>query len=319
VSGGAQLDVRVAAIETMAQDVKCFELVSASGEPLPSFSAGSHVVVTMHGERVFRNPYSLMGPLLENRSYRISVLRTESSRGGSHYMHDAVKVGSPLTISYPINLFPLDQLGRKHLLLAGGIGITPLMAMAEELLLRNKTFELHYCMRTRARGAHLDALGQRLGERFRHYCDDRGETLPLARILERQPLGTHLYCCGPAGMIDAALLAARNAGWTESSLHWERFQAPPGGKPFTVKLARSGLTVSVREQEGILDAVEAAGVDAPYLCRGGACGQCETAVLAADGAIVHNDHYLSAEEHKRGGKIMICVSRFEGRELVLDL
>jgi len=320
MSGGVQIPVRVAAIDTVARGIKRYRLEPLSGDPMPLFSGGSHIVVTMEsGVHIYRNPYSLMGSPGDGSGYEISVLKTELSRGGSHFMHDAVEVGTALTISHPINLFPIDQRGRKHILIAGGIGITPFIAMAEQLDLQGQAFELHYAIRSEDCGAYGRSLVARFGRRVHLYRSDQGERVPLAGLLDHQPLGTHLYVCGPGGMIEWVLSAARAAGWPNESLHFERFLPPPSGTPFAVRLAVSDRTVPVGEHESILEAVEAAGVDAPYLCRGGACGQCETAVLSADGALDHLDHYLTPEEKSGGRKIMICVSRFKGRTLELDL
>jgi len=312
--------VRVSEAETIAQDVKRFRFVTLDGSPLPEFSGGAHTVVTMHdGDRVRRNPYSLMGSPSDGSSYQISVLRTVDSRGGSAFMHDKVKTGSELMISRPVNLFPVDRRGRKHLLIAGGIGITPFMSMMLQLTREERPFELHYANRTAGRAAYVSHLQSAYGHRVHTYFDDKQQMLPLARLLDGQPLGTHLYVCGPSGMIDWVLKSAREAGWPDENVHSERFQAPPSGKPFTVTLARSKKTIEVAEYQSVLEAVEAAGVDAPYLCRGGACGQCETAVLSCEGTLKHNDHYLPDDEKASGKKIMICVSRIDGTNVVLDL
>jgi ferredoxin-NADP reductase len=320
VSGHSQIEVRVGEIETVARDIKRFRLEPASGTTLPLFSAGSHVRVTMtDGAKSFCNPYSLMGSPTEGASYQISVLKTAMSRGGSHFMHDTLKLDSRLKISHPVNLFPVDQRGRKHILIAGGIGITPFISMAEQLSCAGRPFELHYVIRDRGRGAYASDLTAKYGPRVRIYCRSDDEQLPLSRLLDNQPLGTHLYVCGPASMIEGVLASARAEGWPNENLHTEHFLAPPVGEPFKVRLEKSSLSVNVGERQSILEAVEAAGVDAPYLCRGGACGQCETNVLSADGEIVHNDHYLTSEDRRLGKKIMICISRFKGNGLVVDL
>jgi ferredoxin-NADP reductase len=320
MSGGVQIPVRVAAIDTVAANIKRFRLEPESGRAMPLFSGGSHVVVTMRDRSsTYRNPYSLMGSPYEGSHYHISVLRTETSRGGSRFMHERLAVGDALTISHPINLFPVDQRGRKHILIAGGIGITPFIAMTDQLSLEGREFELHYCVRDGDRAAYAEELKARYGRRVHLYVDAAGERLPLDMLLAHQPLGTHLYVCGPLGMIEWALGSARAAGWPAHSLHSEQFLVPMGGEAFPVRLARSGRTITVGEHESILEAVEAAGIDAPYLCRGGACGQCETTVLAADGAFAHMDHYLTEDERLSRRKIMICVSRFKGRDLILDL
>jgi ferredoxin-NADP reductase len=312
--------VRVAEVATVAEGVKRFRLVTLDGSPLPEFSGGAHTIVTMQdGDRVRRNPYSLMGSPYDDAAYEISVLRTPDSRGGSIFMHDRVRAGDTLIISQPVNLFPIDRRGRRHLLLAGGIGITPFMAMADQLTREGLPFELHYANRSAARGAYVEPLTALYGYRVHTYFDDQGQTLPVERLLANQPLGTHLYVCGPQGFIDWILESARLAGWPDENVHFERFLAPPPGSPFKIELARSKKTIWVPSDQSILEAIEAAGVDAPCLCRGGACGQCETAVISCEGAIKHNDHFLSEEERRSGGKIMICVSRIEGGSVVLDL
>lgn len=313
--------VRVAEIERVADEIKRFRLIDAGGAALPAFSAGSHVVVTMHGENghVWKNPYSLISAPYDGSSYEIGVLRAAGSRGGSTFMHDHVQPGSELHVSEPVNLFPLVGQGRKHILVAGGIGITPFLAMMRELVARNSDFELHYKVRSAERGAFCDRLAAQYGARVHIYRSDRGMSLPLERILAEQPLGTHMYVCGPAAMINWAMHTGRAAGWPQENLHCERFTAPSPGKPFTVKLARSGRDIVVGPQQSILEALENNGIDAPYLCRGGACGQCETRVVVSDGALHHNDHYLTEEEKASGEKIMICVSRAAGSGLTLDL
>jgi dimethylamine monooxygenase subunit B len=315
-----ELHVRVADVATVARNIKHFRLQSVDGAPLPPFSGGSHIVVSMNHEAGrIRNPYSLMGSTLDRSHYEISVLKTVDSRGGSTFMHDCATPGTQLTISHPINLFPIDHRGRKHILIAGGIGITPLIPMAEQLALWNRPFELHYAMRDAARGAHAERLKAAFGECVQLYRNSEDERIPVASLLERQPLGTHLYVCGPERMIEAVLDGARAAGWPNENVHAERFVGPPGGAPFLVRLARAGITVEVGEHQSLLEAIEAAGVEPPYLCRGGACGQCETKVVSCDGSLLHNDHYLSPRDRESGVKIMICVSRLRGRELVVDL
>jgi ferredoxin-NADP reductase len=320
MTGSGELRVRVVEVATVARNIKRFRLRSVDRSPLPLFSGGSHIVVSMdHGGRRIRNPYSLMGSTLDRSHYEITVLKTVDTRGGSAFMHDHVTPGAELTVSPPINLFSIDHRGRHHILIAGGIGITPLIPMAEQLALWNKPFELHYAMRDAARGAHAERLQAAFGGRVRLYRSSARERIPVAALLERRPIGTHAYVCGPERMIEAVLAGARAAGWPNQSVHAERFLAPPGGAPFLVRLARSGIAVEVGEHQSVLEAIEAAGVEPPYLCRGGACGQCETTVVSSDGTLLHNDHYLTPQDRDSGGKIMICVSRLRGRELVVDL
>ncbi|KQT64000.1 MULTISPECIES: PDR/VanB family oxidoreductase [unclassified Aureimonas] len=321
MSGGVEYKVRVVEAEPVSSSVRRLRMERISGGDLPPYSAGSHTVVTLEtGERRVKNAYSLLaGTLAGGAAYEIAVQRSLHSRGGSAFIHDRVAVGTELTLSAPVNLFPVNRTAKRHVLVAGGIGITPIAAMAEELAAAAAPYEIHYAMRDEASGAFAEALAARHGKRLRLYVSARRERLAVRDVLLHQPLGTHLYVCGPERMIEGMLGDAREAGWPERALHAERFLAPEGGDPFALRLQRSGLSLTVGAHQTLLEAIEEAGVDAPYLCRGGACGQCATAVLAADGTLLHADHYLSDAEKAAGTTIMTCVSRLSGRELVLDL
>ena len=313
------IPVEVVAIEQVTPLIKQFTLRGVDRAELPPFSGGCHVIVVMHGQqRTFRNPYSLLSSPNVLSAYQIAVRRDDQGRGGSLFMHQQVAVGSRLEIAYPVNLFPLAKLARKHILIAGGVGITPILAMVDDLRGSPAPWELHYGVR----GPEHDHFGRKLlehdGPRVHLYYDSAGQVLNFDRILADQPLGTHVYICGPGAMIGAVECAAKAAGWADSHIHSEKFTAPPGGEPFDVYLARSQLTIHVPSERSLLEAIEAAGVDAPYLCRGGACGQCETDVLELDGELIHNDHWLSDEEKKSCRKIMPCVSRARSSRLVLD-
>ncbi|WP_421696221.1 PDR/VanB family oxidoreductase [Aestuariivirga sp.] len=316
-----EMKVRVAKIAQVADKVKRFRFERADGQPMPIFSGGAHVIVSMRdGTSLRRNPYSLMSSPADTGGYEISVLRVENSRGGSAFLHEALKEGDSLTLSQPVNLFAYDQRAKKHIMMAGGIGITPFIAMMDQMEREGRAFELHYAVRTRSHGAYWKDLQQRYGaQRVKIYCDEERLFIPVGAVLENQPLGTHLYVCGPAGMINGVLCKAVELGWPKQNLHSEEFLAPPPGKAFQVKLARSNRMIDVAPHQSILEALEAAGVDAPYLCRGGACGQCETGVISCDGELEHNDHFLEPEDKASGRKIMICVSRINGNAVTLDL
>jgi ferredoxin-NADP reductase len=312
--------VRVTAIHQRTPLIKHFVLAPVAGGSLPAFSGGSHIIVVMRGAgRVHRNPYSLLSPPNRLKAYEIAVRRMEVSRGGSAFMHEQLRVGSELEITHPVNLFNLDKLARKHVLIAGGIGITPFMAQMEDLYGGSVPYELHYSARAPDHAAFREQLVGRHGARVKMYYDSAGESCDLDALLSNQPLGTHVYFCGPAGMIDKVVVTARGAGWSESHIHWEQFSAPPVGDAFEVFLAKSAVRVSVPPDQSLLEAIEGVGVDAPYLCRGGVCGECRTKVIEVDGELVHNDHFLSAEEKASGCLIMPCVSRAHCTKLVLDL
>ena len=321
MSINTDMTVRVAAITQVAEKVKRFRLERVDGGEMPIFSGGSHVVVAMRdGDILRRNTYSLMSSPRDTSAYELSILRVENSRGGSAFLHEKLKVGDTLVISQPVNLFPFDVRGRKHLFMAGGIGITPFMAMMDQMTREDRSFELHYAVRNRKHGAYWKELSERYGaHRVKIYVDEEKLFIPVEDVLKAQSLGTHLYVCGPEGMINGVLTKARQLGWPEQNLHSERFLAPPPGKPFRAVLEKSKKTIEVHSHQSILEAVEAAGVDAPFLCRGGACGQCETNVISCDGTLEHNDHYLEPDDKASGRKIMICVSRLKGQEIVLDL
>ncbi|CAA2141719.1 PDR/VanB family oxidoreductase [Hyphomicrobium sp. ghe19] len=320
MSGSLLRRVRVAEVERVANRIKRFRLVDADNAPLSEFSGGSHISVVMHaGDRLMRNPYSLMGAPSDTSSYQISVLNVEDSRGGSKFMHENVSVGTELEIGQPLNLFPPAKLAKKHVLVAGGIGITPFMSMMDELDGLHSDFELHYGVRSLEDAAYCKYLQSRYGSRVNIYRQDQGHLIPLERILSDQRLGTHMYVCGPKPMIDWSLQTANLLGWPDENVHSEQFSAPPPGKQFLVKLARSGREIIVRGHQSILEALEENGVDAPFLCRGGACGQCETQVVACEGFIEHNDHFLTEPERVSGKKIMICMSRIQTGSITLDL
>ena len=304
------LNVKVAEIEQVTSNIKHFTLVGEDGRKLPAFSGGSHVVVAMDiNGRIHRNPYSLMGSPEETSAYHISVLRQEKSRGGSVYMHDNVTVGSKLKITYPVNLFALEKLAHKHLLIAGGIGITPFMSQIEDLKRIGATYELHYSFRSPQSGAFVLVLKNKCAENAKFYITSEGVMLDFSQLLSQQPLGTHVYVCGPHAMVVALIEAARGLGWPDRHVHSEQFSVPPTGEAFKLKLVKSAIEITVPSELSMLEAMEAAGIDAPYLCRGGACGRCEMEVLCTDGTLIHNDHYLTEAEKVAGKKILPCISR----------
>ena len=171
-------------------------------------------------------------------------------------------------------------------------------------------------MRTEALGTYVDQLVSKYPNKVRIYYDDQSQSINLENLLDGQPLGTNVYVCGPKGMIDWVHKTAAAAGWPDANVHSEEFTAPQPGKEFQVRLCRSEKTITVGENESLLEAMEREGVDAPFLCRGGACGQCETNVVSSDGEFIHRDHWLEPDEH--GNKIMPCVSRFIGKSLEID-
>lgn len=319
MSGAEKIAVRVTEVTALNELVTRFRFEPVAGGLLPTFSGGAHTVVEMgDGEITRLNPYSLMSDPFDQTSYTISVRRDDEGRGGSLFMHKNVSVGDEMVISNPVNLFSLDLRAKKHLMIAGGIGITPFLAQIKQLDRAHGNWELHYSCRSRALGSYVDYLTSTHPNDVDVYYDDQSQAIDLDSLLDGQPLGTHIYVCGPKGMINWVRSKATELGWPREAIHYEEFLAPQPGKPFEVKLSISNEVVQVGEQESLLEAMERSGVDAPYLCRGGACGQCETRVIDYTGNFIHRDHWLDDEEHSSGEKIMPCVSRFEGKTLVLD-
>jgi len=319
MSGTEKIAVRVTEVTPLNELVTRFEFTPVDGRLLPTFSGGAHTVVELKdGDLTRRNPYSLMSDPFDQTSYTISVRRDDEGRGGSLYLHKNIKVGDEITISNPVNLFSLDLRARKHLMIAGGIGITPFLAQIKQLGRAHENWELHYSCRSKALGSYVNYLTSTHPNDVHVYYDDDKQMIDLDNLLDGQPLGTHIYVCGPKGMIDWVRGKAADMGWPREAIHYEEFLAPQPGKPFEVKLAVSNKVIQVGESESLLEAIERAGVDAPYLCRGGACGMCETSVIDYSGNFIHRDHWLEDDEHASGEKIMPCVSRFEGKTLVLD-
>ncbi|MFV9653541.1 PDR/VanB family oxidoreductase [Pseudomonas sp. NY15366] len=301
----AMIEVQVTEVRQLTPVVREFSFRAIDGT-LPGFSCGSHVqVILPTGGRTLRNAYSLLGDPRETGVYRIAVRLQETSRGGSRYLHEQVRVGDRLQIGAPSNLFALHSQARHHILVAGGIGITPFMAYLAELEAQGASFELHYAYRSGLTDAYAAELRERLGERFHGYDAAAGQRLDCTSLFADKPLGSHLYVCGPQRLLDELKVLAAAHGWSAGRLHWEAFAAPEPGQPFTVELARSGQRLQVPGDHSLLEALEAAGVEVPNLCRGGVCGQCTTRYLS--GEVEHRDHYL--DEQQRGAALMPCVSR----------
>ncbi|RQZ10224.1 flavodoxin reductase [Burkholderia sp. Bp9031] len=320
VPSDARLEVRVAAKTVEADGVCAFELVGQKGEKLPSFTAGSHIDVYVGG---FVRQYSLCGDSRDRRRYLIAVLCAPESRGASVAMHERVEVGDLLEIGVPRNHFALDESAPGSLLLAGGIGITPILGMAERLAQRGADFEMHYCARSRSRAAFLERLARSSFARrvTYHFSDEcSGTRLDIDHVVERQPAGTHLYVCGPERFTDAVLDAARRHGWTEERLHSERFAAqakqPAMTHAFDVRVLSTGKMYRVAEHMSITTALAGHDIEIPMSCEQGICGTCVTRVVS--GEVEHLDSVLT-EVQRENGYFTPCCSRAKGECLVLDI
>ncbi len=312
-------EVLVDGIERVTPLIKLFRLVDPEGEPLPGFSGGSHIIVLIRkGDLVFRNPYSLTSSPFDTRHYEIAVALDGKGRGGSRALHEDVRVGDRLEITYPANQFPLDRMARQQVLIAGGVGITPALSHIRELEIDDVPYELHYGVASDVHAGLADRIGAAAAGHVRVYREDVEGRIDFATVLSGRPLGTHVYVCGPAPMLEAAVRAAQDCGWPDSHIHFELFEQQTTGVPFEAYLARSEKAIVVPPELSLLEAAEAEGVAIPYLCRGGACGLCETAVLEADGELIHRDIWLSEDQKRQGRYFMPCVSRARCTRLVLD-
>lgn len=313
------LTVLIAAKTDVTADVCALELQPTDGQPLPVFTAGAHIDVHLSGGLI--RQYSLYGAPADRGCYRLAVLREPSSRGGSVGVH-GLQAGQTLSISAPRNAFPLAASGGA-LLLGGGIGLTPLLAMAEQLHSDGRAFELHLSVRSRERlplAAHLAAAPW--AARVVVHCDDEPATaLDIAAVLQAASPDTHAYACGPAGYIAWARAAVQAAGWADACWHSESFTPPvinhSADGPFEIELARSKRVITVAADQTAVQALDAAGVSVSTSCEQGICGTCLTPVLG--GTPDHRDAYLTDDELAAGNCFLPCVSRSRTARLVVDL
>ncbi|MCA6215957.1 oxidoreductase [Ideonella sp. B7] len=322
----ATLDVVVRDRSLQGQAVAVLALAAADGSALPAFTAGAHVDLHLPGGLV--RPYSLCSDPADTQTYRLGVLKDPASRGGSVAVHAALQAGTRLTISAPRNHFPLDERAPHSVLVGGGIGITPMLAMAHRLHALGASFELHYCARSRAQAAFLDELAQvPWADRVTLHFDEAEEPggadklLPAA-VVKAAPAGSHLYVCGPAGFMDWVMAEAASAGLAAPQIHREYFSAPVvaadnPNQAFDVVAQRSGKTVHVAPTESLLSALQRIGIEVPVSCEQGVCGTCACTVL--EGEPDHRDAYLTDEERAANDQIMVCCSRSRSARLVLDL
>jgi ferredoxin-NADP reductase len=313
MKNGAWMDAILAKVENLAPGLRRLVLVPPPGTLFPPASAGAHIMLELRaGGRIWRNAYSLTSRPGTRHEYSIIVRRVAASRGGSAYIHDHAAVGQVFSLGGPHNFFWPASAARKHLMLAGGIGVTPFLSYMAGFAESGQPYALHLRCRAEDRAAFTALIAP--WPRAHVHASGTDATFDVAAVLRAQPLGTHLYLCGPESFMTHMISAARSLGWPSSLIHQEFFGASLSGRPFLVELARSGMTLSVGSDQSLLEALEAAGVDAPCLCRGGACGQCKLPVLAGQ-----PDHHLTTAERARGDAIMTCVSRAQSDSLVLDI
>jgi ferredoxin-NADP reductase len=305
---------------TEAEDIVSLELAAPGAAPLPTFTAGAHIDVSLRNG--LTRSYSLLNDQSERNRYVIAVNRDPSSRGGSRFVHESLQVGQSINVSAPRNHFPLVESAQHVLFIAGGIGVTPLLSMIRRLNTLGLAWTLHYSARTRAKCAYINELieiDRGRGAVHFHFVDECDGRLPdMDALLAGAPQDAHLYCCGPAPMLHAFERATTKR--PPDKVHVEYFTAQQdaavaGG--FTVELARSGRSLRVEPGKSILDVLLANGMDVGHACREGVCGACQTRVLG--GTPDHRDSYLSPREKTSCDSIMLCCSGSVSDKLVLDL
>lgn len=310
--------LRIHAIRHAAEGVLLFDLRQPAGEELPGFQAGAHVDVHLPGG--LARSYSLSNDPAERHRYVIGVKREPSSRGGSAWLHDAARAGTFLEVGSPRNNFALREDAPHSVLIAGGIGITPIWSMLQRLERLQRPWSLHYRSRSRSTAPFLAELAEASGNGRvdLSFSDEGAARMDLPDIVRKAPAGAHFYCCGPAAMM--AAFRAACAEVASGRVHLEHFSATQDAgesRGFVVTLVRSGREITVPPELSVLEALERCGIDAPSSCREGLCGACETRVLA--GTPEHRDLVLSDAEKAAGQTMMICCSRAVSPRLELDL
>ena len=317
-----RLELKLVKKTVEADGICSFEFADLKGEALPMFSAGAHVDVYLPSGLV--RQYSLCNDPSETHRYQICVLRHAASRGGSQAMHELLLEGDTVSLGLPKNHFPLESGAKHSVLIAGGIGITPLLSMAHQLSSKGADFTLHYCARSRQRSPFLDAIANsKFSDRVVfHFSDDpNSKKFDVSKDLRQFSPESHLYVCGPVRFMEATLAGAHQQGWPEGNLHREYFSGVQSDSTsnvaFDIKLASSGRIVHVSKESTVMAALAACGVEIASSCSEGVCGTCLTRVLG--GEVDHRDRFLTAQERAAQDRFTPCCSRARGSMLVLDI
>jgi len=310
--------VQIAKAEPMSPNATKYELVSSDGSPLPPWTAGAHIDIVVAPE--FLRQYSLAGDPANLLSYKIGVLREEDGKGGSKLMHRIFSEGRKIFISKPINHFPLDSSANKSFLLGGGIGITPMIAMAHELHGAGRDFEMHYSFRSRATAGFLQDLDNvAWKDRVHLHCSDEGTRADLDLVLVGYDEGSHVYVCGPDRYMQSVLAAAETAGFPQEARHLEYFSVPEvpdyENFPFTLQLKKSAREVRVPADRSAADVLNEQGFAIDIKCSDGLCGVCRCGLVA--GKVEHRDFVLSRKQREH--TIILCQSRAAEPDGVVEI
>jgi ferredoxin-NADP reductase len=310
----SELELVVAHIDEPVPGIRSLRLVAHDEGVLPAFIPGSHVVLDCGGHA---NSYSLTNDGLAPTEYRVSVLHVRNGRGGSRWVHEEVEVGDHISAMPPRSAFAPHSRASKHLMIAGGIGVTPIVSHLRHARRWNHRVQVLYSHRE-GYGAHVDDLDALAGPNLEIYVDQNQFSARVDEALADQPVGTHLYVCGPGPMMDYVLGAATARGWPPSRLHSERFGVNlDPGEPFEVVLTKTGRILHVPSGNSLLDTLENAGVAVPSMCRQGVCGECRIPV--STGTPLHRDFFLDDAAKAQGTTLMCCVSRAVGPRLEIPL
>lgn len=313
------IKARITGRTTQADKVAVIELASSNGETFPNFEAGAHIDIHIDNELI--RQYSLCGNPGEEHRYRIGVLNDPQSRGGSRKIFADFKIGDELTISEPRNHFPVDSRAAHTILVGGGIGITPLISMAYELRNKGKSFDIHYCIKSKDQAGFVDELSEEFGKQITFHCSSDGldKKFQAKRDLPKASSDIHIYICGPNNFMQALIEEAKSLGYTSKNVHFEFFQAEVdvSGSDIEVYCEESDITVMVGGDESIATALKRAGVRVDVSCEEGVCGTCITDV--SEGEPDHRDHFLTDEEKEDNDQIAVCCSRSKSARLVLDI
>jgi ferredoxin-NADP reductase len=311
------INAELSAIRDLGPDIRLFEIAPEDG--IVTYEPGAHIniAVEVNGRQDIRS-YSLIG-LPDRQGYRIAVKKVSPSRGGSAALHNLLP-GAALKITAPRNHFPLQFGAASYLLIAGGIGITPLVGMAQSLVRQGADVRMLYAVRSRNEAAFAGELQALLGDRLQMYVSDEGSRLDLEAALRALPPDTDIYFCGPARMLAGLRTAMAAVGVQPAALRFETFGS--GGlqanEEFWVKVPRLGLELAVPEGQSMLDALEAAGIEVMSECRRGECGLCTVDVLSVEGALDHRDVFLSEHQKQQNQRICACVSRAVQGGVIID-
>jgi len=312
-------DLRLVAIRRIAQDINLFEFRDDTGAALPEYAPGAHIDV--HLPNGLMRQYSLAVPCDDKKSFVVGVKLDAASRGGSRYMHEQLRVGSIIKIAGPRNNFPLHEEAAESVLFAGGIGITPIHAMATHLSRTGAPWKLHYAVRKRSEAAFAEELLSLKGGTVNLHIDEErgGKFMDVGALIAAEKGAPHFYCCGPGPMMESYLAAT--AALPRERVHYEYFgaipqtDAPRGG--YWVELKQSGMRFKVPVGQTVIQAMRAEGLDPMVSCEQGHCGSCEARVIS--GCIEHRDVILTPEERASNTVMMLCVSHCTSETLVLDL